>query len=336
MKLSIIIPVYNVERYLNQCLKSIKEQWREGTEIILIDDGSTDSSSSICNQWANNCTFIKVIHQQNQGLSMARNKGLELATGKYVWFVDSDDWILPNALDDIYAAIEHYPQVDVFSSYMRKYYEKNKQYKNITSKSYGHLYTGIEYMKAKLPDGASQRFIHRREFLMEKNIRFYPNVLHEDGIWGKEILYQTPYVLMLSRSIYVYRIRTSGSIMSNLNIKSAYDNIKCHKELIRFMDSHVESRDKSWFVSYIFTNICSSIIYCTHIIHTHEFHEFMKKNYPYMKQQAYKAILCNPFKPMPWIMILNPYLIPKSNKIIQNTKRILKRSLYSIKKIIKV
>ena len=91
--ISIIVPIYNVEKYLNQCIQSIVKQTYKNLEIILIDDGSTDKSPELCDEWATNDKRIKVIHQKNQGAAMAKNQGLESATGELIAFVDSDDCI---------------------------------------------------------------------------------------------------------------------------------------------------------------------------------------------------------------------------------------------------
>ena len=97
--LSVIVPVYNVEKYLERCLKSILNQTYENMEILLIDDGSTDTSLKICNEYAKKDKRIRVIHQENKGLSATRNVGLDNMKGDYVSFVDSDDWINPNIYD---------------------------------------------------------------------------------------------------------------------------------------------------------------------------------------------------------------------------------------------
>ena len=90
---SVVVPVYNVEKFLDRCLKSIVEQTYKNLEIILVDDGSTDTCSSICDDWAKKDKRISVIHKLNQGLGYARNTGIEAATGRYILFVDSDDYI---------------------------------------------------------------------------------------------------------------------------------------------------------------------------------------------------------------------------------------------------
>ena len=101
-KVSVIIPVYNVERYLNKCVQSIVDQTLDSLEIILVDDESPDACPQMCEEWARMDNRIKVIHKKNGGLGFARNSGLELATGEYVTFCDSDDWIEPEAYQTTY------------------------------------------------------------------------------------------------------------------------------------------------------------------------------------------------------------------------------------------
>ena len=91
--ISVIVPVYNVEEYLDRCIESIVNQTYKNLEILLIDDGSTDNSYNICDKWAKKDNRIKVVHKENGGVSSARNVGLDVATGDYIGFVDSDDYI---------------------------------------------------------------------------------------------------------------------------------------------------------------------------------------------------------------------------------------------------
>lgn len=101
-KVSIIVPVYNVEKYVAKCLDSIVRQDMRDIEIIIVDDGSTDGSGTICNKYAQEDSRIRVIHQENQGLSMARNNGIDIARGEYIGFVDSDDWIASDMYSTLY------------------------------------------------------------------------------------------------------------------------------------------------------------------------------------------------------------------------------------------
>ncbi len=102
-KISIVIPAYNVEKYLDECLKSVCNQTLQEIEIILVDDGSTDKTAEICNRWANRDKRIRLIHQENKGVSDARNLAISLATAPYIAFVDSDDWIEPDMFAQMYA-----------------------------------------------------------------------------------------------------------------------------------------------------------------------------------------------------------------------------------------
>ena len=103
--ISIIVPVYNVEKYLEKCIDSILNQSYQNLEIILIDDGSTDNSGSICDEYKKKDQRVQVIHQKNQGQSSARNAGLNIAKGSYIGFVDSDDWIEQNMYEKLYKNI---------------------------------------------------------------------------------------------------------------------------------------------------------------------------------------------------------------------------------------
>lgn len=104
--ISVIIPVYNVEKYLNQCIESIINQTYKNLEIILIDDGSTDNSGEICENYSKKDPRIKVIHQKNSGVSSARNKGIDIATGKYINFIDSDDYIEEDMIEYLYGLLQ--------------------------------------------------------------------------------------------------------------------------------------------------------------------------------------------------------------------------------------
>ena len=104
--ISVIVPVYNVAAYLDRCVKSIVNQTYADLEIILVDDGSPDQCGTMCDNWAMKDKRIKVVHKENGGLSDARNAGIEVASGDYIGFVDSDDWIEPDMYQDLLEAVE--------------------------------------------------------------------------------------------------------------------------------------------------------------------------------------------------------------------------------------
>ncbi len=291
-KLSIIVPVYKVEKYLDKCLSSILNQdlERDNIELVVVNDGSPDNSQAIIDKYLNVYPQIIVpIKQQNQGLSMARNNGLEKATGEYVWFVDSDDWLLDNALETVFEELKNNPDVDVLSSFLREYYETGNTFKE---RQYDGpiIMTGVEYLKRRLPVGAAQRYIYKREFLLRNKFSFIPRILHEDGVWGHMILYKANKVKIISKPVYVYRLRTSGSIMSSITVRSGYDLIKGHKILMNWMVENVSVIDQPLFHYLIFGLINCALDYSRDIIGKKEYRDFLKENKTYIHQQAKQAL----------------------------------------------
>lgn len=125
MLISVIVPVYNVDKYLRECLDSLIVQTYKKLEIIVIDDGSTDCSGKICDEYAAKYNYIKVIHKENAGLGMARNTGLEHMTGEYVTFVDSDDYLEPDCIENLYIGLTE-NKVDMCKGGFQRFTGKNK------------------------------------------------------------------------------------------------------------------------------------------------------------------------------------------------------------------
>lgn len=306
-KLSIIIPVYNVEIYLSHCLESILNQIQTDIEIILIDDGSPDNCPAMCDEYSNKYSFIKVIHKDNEGLSCARNTGLDIASGEYIWFVDSDDFLVDGAIHTVLHSISNNKSVEVFSSGLIWFYESTG--KSIPEKmDYGRIFNGNgEYLFKGGKPGASQRFISQRDFLLNNNLYFQPGLLHEDGVWGYTMLYLASTVKVIDIPIYVYRIRNSGSIMSSIKIKSAYDLVIGHKYLIEFMDRHIAIEDKRKYRILIWGMLRAIENFCWPLYHTREFERFLGDNYAYIKKERFELIKTNPFRLKSYIYLLHPY-----------------------------
>lgn len=287
--LSIVIPVYNVEYYLEKCLHSVVEQIDETIEIIIVNDGSPDNSAAIIEKYKEAYpSNIVVVNQKNQGLSMARNNGFERSRGVYVWFVDSDDWLKGDAIARVKSEIATYPDADVFSSLLTEYYEKDKSF---VEREYSGdiIMSGTEYLKRMLPQGASPRFIYKRVFLSKNKLRFVPGLLHEDAIWGYMMLYKAKIVKIIEKPVYIYRIRLSDSIMSSIHVKSAYDLVKGHKILMSWMVDNVAEKDRRLFEYRIFGLIKSLLDFCKNLLGTEEYQSFMKENESYLKKSAKKA-----------------------------------------------
>ncbi len=287
MFLSIIIPVYNVEKYIKKCIDSIVTQIDKmhDVEIIVVNDGTKDDSMSIVNTFMQSNAIIRIINQKNQGLSQARNNGLKASSAEYVWFVDSDDYLKANAISYFRSISTLNSNVDVFASYMDRYVEENNSY---IEKSYKGKtqWIGKEYLFRNMPSGAAQRFIYKRLFLIKNNLSFVPGILHEDGVWGAQMLYCARNIFLLPDSVYIYRIRSSGSIMSNIKIKSAYDLLQGHKVLTVFLKERVEKGDYFNYRQHIWKLIGCAFGYSKQLFCTDDFKIFYRLNVDYIIKEA--------------------------------------------------
>lgn len=225
MKYSVIIPVYNVEKYINRCVKSILSQRYNDLEIILIDNGSTDRSGSICDIYANEYANISVYHIENHGVGSARNFGLSKARGEFIYFVDSDDYLVGNLFADF--ADKLVPDLDLlvfsyYNSFEQELTERNRAKKCLP---YSGLYDKNDFIKIFTDLFLSDMLytvwnkFYRREFLIENNISFEKYELGEDVRFNLNAYRNVNKVYLSQDSYYVYVIGRKGSAMSGYNPK---------------------------------------------------------------------------------------------------------------------
>lgn len=240
MILSIVIPIYNKSTYLKKCVDSIINQKYDDLEIILVDDGSSDDCPRICDEYQSNYPNIKTIHQTNQGLSEARNKGLSQSGGQYIWFIDADDYIEANSVETIVALIKQY-KPDIIAINACKVYD----YKNTVSdfitipKMPEGLYTGtdiISISRYKNVKPCAPLYIYRREFLNKNKLKFYPGIYHEDCEFTPKVFCLAERVFYLKKRLY-YLVMTKGSITRSVNHKKSYDLLKAADSLYRFLET---------------------------------------------------------------------------------------------------
>jgi len=229
---SIIIPVYNVQAYIRDCIESILKQKCRDYEIILVDDGSTDESGKLCDEYAYKYQKIQVIHQSNQGLSGARNTGIQNAKGKYLIYLDSDDMMAQNALSNLSKVIYEQNEPSIIISRRLTY----ESIKNITTEcryyfdttelsklNIAHAYSAIQ----ALPDMwmGAWIFTTKRTYILEKKFYFYPSIFHEDEEWVPKIFLNADTIGYNNNCIYINRVDRVGSITSTLNIKREFDKL---------------------------------------------------------------------------------------------------------------
>ena len=254
---SIIMPVYNVEKYIDQSVNSILSQNYTNYELILVNDGSRDSSAKICDEFSNNNEKIVVIHKENGGLSDARNKGLLQAKGKYIIFIDSDDfWDNNDALKEINAIIDE-KNPDVVTWRYKKYFEDTKQYTD----SVGYDYVASSFDAKTFIDSQNYNVSAcckavKRELIAKNELLFAYNELSEDIEWSAEILALTENISASNLSFYVYRQR-AGSISHSISKKNIVD-LKKHIVKIDELCQKAEDNKKvvlSYYLAQEYTNL---------------------------------------------------------------------------------
>lgn len=218
-KISIIIPVYNVEDYLSECVDSILNQTYENYEVLLIDDGSTDKSPQICDTYSEKNNKISVIHTRNRGLSAARNLGTEKAQGEYIFYLDSDDYVENNVLERMFKIVEQDNADIVCGNFMYTYLDRTviaikeeKEYEVLDT------YSAMEQLvKGKKIQNFAWGKLIKKEIAQDH--KFPVGKLFEDMYWTHYIIDQAGKVAIDYKSFVYYRQR-DNSISYSFNIKS--------------------------------------------------------------------------------------------------------------------
>ena len=227
MFFSIVIPVYNVEKYLNQCVDSILSQTFKDFELILVDDGSKDNSGQICDGYAQMDARVKVIHKENGGLSDARNEGTSQASGKYIIYVDSDDYIDgDDFLEEVYSKAQN--GADVICYKFRKYYDNAGKFGECSFsfpdfESYNTLPERVRYLVCRdsFYCSAWSKAI-KLELIKDNEILFEKGLLGEDQEWYYHVLIKAKSIDAIDRAFVIYRQR-ENSITKTFKIKNLTD-----------------------------------------------------------------------------------------------------------------
>lgn len=260
MFLSIIVPVYNVEKYLTQCVDSILEQHSCDIEIVLVDDGSTDGSGEICKAYKDKYEFIKVIHQQNQGLSSARNTGILNAEGEYLMFVDSDDVILENSLSCLIESVKN-SKANValvlpkeLNEDLTKVIKEHKPFDFDEQAVYkASLILDQMYLECGIAVTLAQTKIVSRKFLLENDLFFTKGIYHEDDDFLARLYLTNPTITFISKEVYGYR-RRENSIVTTKDNKAVKKKVadKINIALKLFEDKRIFNHKKmlDYFLTY--------------------------------------------------------------------------------------
>lgn len=289
--ISIIIPVYNVEKYLRECLDSVINQTYKKLQIIIVDDGSTDNSGKICDEYAERDDRITVIHQKNQGAGAAKNAGLKLIIGNYFALIDSDDYIELNMYEKMIEYILNY-NVDVVQCKYKKIYVDSVSSGNFSiSKDTARKLSSEKYLLEILNDWRYSIFWNKlfKSNLLESNIQFPVGRKIDDEFFTYKLISRADYVLNVNDAFYNYRMRSSSVMNSNNNDRLINDRLDCFIERYNFIVQNRPSLKKAYYahlselllfyrnqvVDENITNKINSLI----------------ENYPYKKPAIYKRLL---------------------------------------------
>jgi glycosyltransferase involved in cell wall biosynthesis len=225
--ISIIVPVYKTELYLAKCVESLLSQTYKNFELILVDDGSPDQCGAICDEYAQQDHRVKVIHKDNGGLSEARNTGIDMVRGEWITFIDSDDWVDDDYLDHLYSLLRNTGS-DISVSNLFAIYETDDPTPSNTFPEIVNEYdnyealeqfAGARYMQMVHATGK----IYRKDLF--KEIRFPVGKFYEDAVTSPKIIYQAKKIVVTTKQLLFYRIRSDSTTSAGFNSLNYLDKI---------------------------------------------------------------------------------------------------------------
>ncbi len=243
---SLIIPVYRVESYLSKCVESALSQNFEDWEAVLVDDGSPDNCPALCDDYAKKDKRIKVIHKANGGLSDARNAGISAASGKYILFLDSDDYLYSDTvLSEIATSLKNasFPEICYLPN---EYWSSDSN--SVSSKYKEEILPLGNFLKRVIknyyPHTAGQQFVLRLDYLKENGLCFEKGVLHEDELWFAQILMQAKNVHVCPCVFYFYVDNRDGSIINSVKEKNVKDKLYIANKIVFLSKSLTQKLQK--------------------------------------------------------------------------------------------
>lgn len=289
MLVSVIIPVYNVEKYLNKCVTSVLNQSYRNIEIILVNDGSTDKSLEICKYFQSTDSRVKVVDKKNGGLSSARNIGLKEAKGDYVLFLDSDDYY--DDMDGINQLVLslNKEKVDVLNFYYKKYFEESEVFQKVFSEvNIEELYSLSSYserllwliMNSHYIASACNKLI-KRELLIDNSLFFEDGLLSEDIEWTLKLALCSKSIGIQNLDFYVYRQR-ENSITHTVSNKHIHDLFYILENLLSIIDGVSDDKLKEasyYYIAYQYGTLLVNVHYASK--------KSRKKYYKKMKTLSY-------------------------------------------------
>ena len=251
MRVSVIIPIYKVEKYLRQCVDSVINQNLDNIEIILVDDGSPDSCPQICDDYQAKYDYVKVIHKPNGGLSSARNAGIEAATGDYLIFMDSDDWWNPDVdMREVLDKVAKKPGTEMFVFTSLDYIEGKGYFKRAEHERLAAIRTDTaeHYYEDLLKNGnlevhAATKILSA-DFVRNHDLFFKSGITSEDNEWMLRLLRVLDKVDIIDKPIYMYRAQRVGSITNTIGKKNILDLLEIISSSVAYYKENHETNNR--------------------------------------------------------------------------------------------
>lgn len=349
VKISVIVPVYNVEEYLEECLDSIINQTLEDIEIICVNDGSTDNSLKILEKYSQKDERIKIISQENQGLGATRNVGMEHAIGEYISFIDSDDYISKDAFKSLYDnAITNNSDIVLFSITHffedgTSYVTKNKIEYTLKNQDFSqYIFNDIDVKNHILEyPWNSVSKLYKNEFLKKENIKFPINIAYEDVLFHVKVILKAKSISLVPKHYYKYRRSNISSIMHDTS--KTMDIFKVVNSVENFLkDENYFEKIKNEFVKFKYGQLNQYIT----ISKSETYFNIAKKEIKglnrYINEEELKEVLgkslneikiildCDSFKEYECKLSINE--LNKENKKLSKENKKLKKKYNSLKK----
>lgn len=254
---SVIIPIYDVEKYIEKCLNSAINQTLKNIEIICVNDGTPDKSMDIVEAKAKLDDRVQILTIKNSGLSVARNTGMNVARGKYIYFLDSDDWIAEDALEKLVNCAEKQQAELVYFNTQAVYEaeELKKEYPGYLTyyKRKGRYSDNLSGERLFIQMVNNRDFkpavwlcLVNREYMEALGLEFYPGLIHEDNLFSMQLIYRAKKAVLLDETLH-YRLVRAGSIQTGMkNIRHAYGYFICEREMLTTLSGNDTSAEYFW------------------------------------------------------------------------------------------
>ncbi len=265
-KVSVVVAIYNGEKYIDNCVKCLISQDYSNVEFILVDDGSTDATGNLCDLYSEKHSNIRVVHQSNGGLSAARNAGTSIATGDYIIYVDVDDEIVNNLIsDNVKLAIDHDADV-VFYNFWYNNLDTNERIPNKYSRSF--IGNDEEFFHDVLCDtveceifNAPWNKMYKISFLRENSLSFLPEYpIYEDIIFASKMLQYAKKIVVNPQRYYIYYLRSSGSLLTKY-VDGYFDSVtKFYCNAMDYCNMHKDNNKQINILSNLYVKLVTTNI----------------------------------------------------------------------------